>query len=56
MVVDVMEEVVTGTNSCNADIQDDLEKLEQQLDSIQLDEMIIIKTDSSKIKIHIEKE
>ena len=56
MVEDVMEEVVTGTNSCNADLQDDLEKLEQQLDSIQLDEMIIIKTDSSKIKIHIEKE
>ena len=56
MVEDVMEEVVNGTNSCNTDLQDDLEKLEQQLDSIHLDEMIIIKTDSTKIKVHIEKE
>lgn len=52
MVEDVMEEVVRGTNSCNIDLQ----KLEQHLDSIKLDEMIIIKTDSTKIKIHIEKE
>ena len=56
MVEDVMEEVVGGTNSLNTDLQDDMQKLEQQLDSIQLDEMIFIKTDSTKIKIHIEKE
>ena len=47
MVEDVIEEVVRGTNSC---------KLEQHLDSIKLDETIIIKMDSTKIKIHIEKE
>ncbi len=56
MVEDVIEEVVSGTNSCNTDLQDELHKLEQHLDSIKLDETIIIKTDSTKIKIHIEKE
>ena len=56
MVEDVMEEVVGGTNSLNTDLQDDMQKLEQQLDSIKLDEVIFIKTDSTKIKIHIEKE
>ena len=56
IVEDVIEEVVSGTNSCNTDLQDELDKLEMQLDSIKFDETIIIKTDSTKIKIHIEKE
>ncbi|WP_372640886.1 hypothetical protein [Ancylomarina sp.] len=56
MVEDVIEEVVRGTNSCNTDLQDELDKLEMQLDSLKIDETIHIQTDSMKIKIHIEKE
>ena len=56
MVEDVIEEVVRGTKSCNTDLQDELDKLEMQLDSLKIDETIQIQTDSMKIKIHIEKE
>jgi len=56
MVEDVIEEVVRGTSSCNTDLQDELDKLEMQLDSFKIDETIHIQTDSVKIKIHIEKE
>ena len=56
MVEDVLEEVIRETNSCNTDLQDELDELEMQLDSIKIDETIHIQTDSMKIKIHIEKE
>jgi len=56
MVEDVIEEVVRGTNSCNTDLQDELDDLEMHLDSLKFDEAIEVQTDSVKIKIHIEKE
>ncbi|MDE5424063.1 hypothetical protein L3073_17750 [Ancylomarina sp. DW003] len=56
MVEDVIEEVIRETQSCNTDLQDEMNQLEEHLDSIKIDETVIIKTDSSKIKIHIEKE
>jgi len=56
MVEDVIEDVIRETNTCNSELQDELDKLEMHLDSIKIDETIHIQTDSMKIKIHIEKE
>lgn len=55
IVEDVIEDVIRETNSCNEDLQDELDELELQLDSLKIDETIHIVTDSLKIKIHIEK-
>ncbi len=56
IVEDVLEEVVRGTGSCNTELQDELDQLEMQMDSMKIEETIHIQTDSMKIKIHIEKE
>ena len=56
IVEDVIEEVVRGTSPCNTDLQDEMDKLEMQLDSIKFDETIQVQTDSMKTKIHIKKE
>ncbi len=56
MVEDVIEEVVRESNSCNTDLQDEMDKLEMELDSIKMDKTIHIQTDSMKIKIHIKKD
>jgi len=56
MVEDVIEDVIRETNTCNYELQDELDKLEMHLDSLKIDETIHIQTDSMKIKIHIEKE
>ncbi|RXQ94935.1 DUF4190 domain-containing protein [Ancylomarina salipaludis] len=55
VVKDVIEEVVRESNSCNSDLQDELNQLEKQLDSIKVDKTIHIETDSTKIEVHIER-